>query len=289
MKNKGITLIALVITIIVLLILAGISISMLAGDNSILQRAVDAKEATEEAEIQEKIQIAEFAAMINKNLEVDYDLLKDALSKELGTEGTDWTITPKSETPWEVTVKGKKYAISSSNKGKDEIPKVSDANPGVLEGTGTASDPYTVYSLEDLVAFAYNVNHSDNLYVGNTVKLACNLDVNSDNSYANPNTKYVLTDYGYKTDESGTAIKTLLTDSNGIGFVPIGNGQSDGFGGIFDGNNHSISNLYINTNSYGSYGGLFGKTSKSITISNIGIKDCNIRTKDIARWYYWSN
>ena len=37
--NKGITLIALVITIIVLLILAGVSIAMLTGDNSILKRA----------------------------------------------------------------------------------------------------------------------------------------------------------------------------------------------------------------------------------------------------------
>ena len=42
-ENKGITLIALVITIIVLLILAGISISMLAGQNSILSRAGEAK------------------------------------------------------------------------------------------------------------------------------------------------------------------------------------------------------------------------------------------------------
>ena len=39
--NKGITLIALVITIIVLLILAGVSIAMLSGENSILGRAKD--------------------------------------------------------------------------------------------------------------------------------------------------------------------------------------------------------------------------------------------------------
>ena len=38
-NNKGITLIALVITIIVLLILAGVSIAMLTGENSILKRA----------------------------------------------------------------------------------------------------------------------------------------------------------------------------------------------------------------------------------------------------------
>ena len=40
--NKGITLIALVITIIVLLILAGVSIAMLTGDNSILKRGTQA-------------------------------------------------------------------------------------------------------------------------------------------------------------------------------------------------------------------------------------------------------
>ena len=42
-SSKGITLIALVITIIVLLILAGVSITMLTGNNSILQKATDAK------------------------------------------------------------------------------------------------------------------------------------------------------------------------------------------------------------------------------------------------------
>lgn len=44
-NNKGITLIALVITIIVLLILAGVAIAMLTGDNGILTRASDSKAA----------------------------------------------------------------------------------------------------------------------------------------------------------------------------------------------------------------------------------------------------
>ena len=46
-NQKGITLIALVITIIVLLILAGVSIATLTGQNGILTRAQDAKEQTE--------------------------------------------------------------------------------------------------------------------------------------------------------------------------------------------------------------------------------------------------
>ena len=48
-SNKGITLIALVITIIVLLILAGVSIAMLTGQNGILTQAQNAKNRTEEA------------------------------------------------------------------------------------------------------------------------------------------------------------------------------------------------------------------------------------------------
>jgi len=54
--SNGITLIALVVTIIVLLILAGISISMLSGDNSILQRATDAKTNTERTTVIELAQ-----------------------------------------------------------------------------------------------------------------------------------------------------------------------------------------------------------------------------------------
>ena len=48
-NQKGITLIALIVTIIVLLILAGVSISMLTGENGILTQASNAKKVTEEA------------------------------------------------------------------------------------------------------------------------------------------------------------------------------------------------------------------------------------------------
>lgn len=59
MKNqKGITLIALVITIIVLLILAGVSIAMLTGDNGILTQANNSKYTTSRAEAVEKINLA---------------------------------------------------------------------------------------------------------------------------------------------------------------------------------------------------------------------------------------
>ena len=52
-NTKGITLIALVVTIIILLILAGISIAMLTGNNGILSQAGDAKEETRGASVKE--------------------------------------------------------------------------------------------------------------------------------------------------------------------------------------------------------------------------------------------
>ena len=64
-KNRGITLIALVVTIIVLLILAGVSISRLTGQNGILNRASEAKENTEAASDLEFLQTKAYEAVTN--------------------------------------------------------------------------------------------------------------------------------------------------------------------------------------------------------------------------------
>ena len=65
-ENKGITLIALVITIIVLLILAGVSIAMLTGENGILTQAKNAKDETEQAEKDEMSDLDSMESLINE-------------------------------------------------------------------------------------------------------------------------------------------------------------------------------------------------------------------------------
>lgn len=67
--KKGITLIALVITIIVLLILAGVSIATLTGENGILRQAAEAKKSTEIASVKEqaKMDITTYVAEKLKN------------------------------------------------------------------------------------------------------------------------------------------------------------------------------------------------------------------------------
>ena len=86
-KTKGITLIALVVTIIVLLILAGVSISMLTGENGILNQAQNAKNKTEEAERNEKLDLLKQEELINETLNgVEVDEVKDGNPGELEKE-----------------------------------------------------------------------------------------------------------------------------------------------------------------------------------------------------------
>lgn len=65
-KNNGITLIALIVTIIVLLILAGISITFLFGENGILNKAENAKLENEKAEVLEKLKVKVMDLSVNE-------------------------------------------------------------------------------------------------------------------------------------------------------------------------------------------------------------------------------
>ena len=65
-NTRGITLIALVITIIVLLILAGVTIAALSGDNGILKRAAEAKEQTNQKNDEEKEKLVGYESTIEQ-------------------------------------------------------------------------------------------------------------------------------------------------------------------------------------------------------------------------------
>ena len=108
-RNSGITLIALVITIIVLLILAGVSIAMLTGDNGLLTQAAKAKEATEKAQKEEQAQLADLNSYIENNGESIYNTTTGANNPVLtsgmipikyDTEKGKWVICSNTSTEW---------------------------------------------------------------------------------------------------------------------------------------------------------------------------------------------
>ena len=86
-ERKGITLIALVITIIVLLILAGVSIMMLTGDNSILNQATNAKNNTIEGQEKEAISVAYHGVLTDKLGVPEGSVFETALQNELSKNG----------------------------------------------------------------------------------------------------------------------------------------------------------------------------------------------------------
>ena len=89
-RNKGITLIALVITIIVLLILAGVAIAMLSGENGILGKTAKAKTKTDEAQKNETRDLQGLEYLLKKNTgERCWQYKKDSNGrKTIITDGT---------------------------------------------------------------------------------------------------------------------------------------------------------------------------------------------------------
>ncbi len=88
LKNKGITLIALVVTIVVLLILAGVSITAVFGENGIINGAQKAKDKTDESIEQEQEDVGK---LVNQLEEFERESLPDTV-KEAIQKGTIFTV-----------------------------------------------------------------------------------------------------------------------------------------------------------------------------------------------------
>jgi len=121
-KEKGITLIALVITIIVLLILAGVTVSMITG-GGILDKAEDAKEATKESRAAEKLSILLGEYQIQKYDEEPKDLERFFESK-IGQDGLTEVKSEGNEVI--VTIDGYEFGI---DKDSYEIAKKGPSKP----------------------------------------------------------------------------------------------------------------------------------------------------------------
>ena len=129
-ERKGITLIALVITIIVLLILAGVSIAMLTGQNGILTQANNAKTSTANKSAEEKVKLAVMAARSqSEDASLDLEKLTTEVTTNYGgqVEGGAFPVT--------VTIDGKTFTVDSNgnvtSKDSETAGKVT-----IIEGDG---------------------------------------------------------------------------------------------------------------------------------------------------------
>lgn len=171
--RKGITLIALVITIIVLLILAGVSIAMLTGENGILNQAQEAKEQTEYKSAEEKVKLAIMGARAN-----DGQITVAELKTEVGYQGGSVT---GDTFPVEVQMDGHTFTV--------------DAN-GVIsdKGTGGGNTPSGGISSSEIANAADKSEYYGAIVNGYELPSGTNTDVKWKIFYADESNIYLIAD-----------------------------------------------------------------------------------------------
>ena len=151
-NKKGITLIALVVTVVVLIILAGVSINAVIRDDGIIKKAQNSANLTKEAEVKEAIN----RTILEFYLTDDYETLEDFLKAKV-TEGKIDSVTKNADGT--LTVKKGNYSVTVENKtnssggnssgGETQTPEITIGEAKVVansDGTGSAiTDTASVY------------------------------------------------------------------------------------------------------------------------------------------------
>ena len=170
LKNKkGITLIALVVTVVVLIILAGVSINAVIGDDGIIKKAQNSANLTKEAEVKESIN----RTILEFYLTDDYETLEDFLNAKVSegkidsvTKNADGTLTVK-KGEYSVTVENKTNSSGGSSSGgstggETQTPEITIGEAKIVansDGTGSAiTDAASVYLGNTLyITFSHSI------------------------------------------------------------------------------------------------------------------------------------
>ncbi len=236
MKTKeirGITLISLVVMIIVLLILAGVSLSMLTGENGILNRASQGKQQTDESQEKENLELAIISSKMEdiSNFEISKENLKKAIESQFG-ENTQFTVADNGDNSFTVSFSDQNriYYVDKSGNLKE--------NEEILRIT----------TKEELKAFRDDVN-SGKSYEGKYVYLTSDIQLDTNEEW----------------QPIGIAEQSTDMSSNSDLHKP--------FKGIFDGKGHVIKGIYINNNAKGQglFGFAIGAQILNITLENSNI------------------
>ena len=241
---KGITLIALVITIIVLLILAGVSISMLTGENGVLTKATQSKEETQKKDLEEQIKLAAGSDKI-----VDYTEGNGNLEEEL-RKIENATVEKLAEDAYYVERDGKGYTVY-------EDGTIEEGKTDIWDGT-------TIEKAE--------IDENNNWHIYTTAQMKyfakyCNNELTEEEKAGMPEITDTTTVYLENNLDMGARQKDgELTSGVQWTSIKICNG-------IFEGNNHSISGIYIKGESQE---GLF--SSNANKLQNLTIKNSYIES-----------
>ena len=189
LQEQGITLIALVVTIIILLILAGVTLNMALSQNGLFSKTQEAAEkykqaqSDEEEEI-EKIRYAtegiyiteikeissveefgEFRNEVNEGNNFENTLIK--LTEDIDLNNEKWTPIGKEVCPFSGIFEGNNHKISNlkieGNADDEKYQGLFGYNKGTIENLGIESGTITVYSTTGAIA-GYNGGNIEGCY-----------------------------------------------------------------------------------------------------------------------------
>ena len=203
-NKKGITLIALVVTVVVLIILAGVSINAVLGDNGIIKKANQAASVTKEAEVKEAIN----RTILEFYLTNDYETLEDFLkakaedgSIDSVTKNADGTLTVK-KGEYSVTVENKTNSSGGSSSGgstggETQTPEITIGEAKVVansDGTGSA------------------ITEAASVYLGNTLYITFSHSITGGTTVVDKTIPYAVT-------KNGTYTFTVTGTVNGKSYT----------------------------------------------------------------------
>ena len=211
-NKKGITLIALVVTVVVLIILAGVSINAVIRDDGIIKKAQNSANLTKEAEVKEAINRTILEFYLNN----DYETLEDFL-KAKAEDGSIDSVTKNADGT--LTVKKGEYSVTVENKTNSSGGSSSGGSTGSNTGGNTGGETQTP---EITIGEAKVVANSDgtgsaitdvaSVYLGNTLYITFVHSITGGTTVVDKTIPYAVT-------KNGTYTFTVTGTVNGKSYT----------------------------------------------------------------------
>ena len=203
-SKKGITLVALVVTVVVLIILAGVSINAVLGDNGIIKKANQAASVTKEAEVKEAIN----RTILEFYLTNDYETLEDFL-KAKAEDGTIDSVTKNADGT--LTVKKGDYSVTVEN----QTNSSSGSSSGGSTGGEIQTPEITVEEIKvvaDSTGTGTAITEAASVYLGNTLYITFSHSITVGTTTVDKTIPYAVT-------ANGTYTFTITGTVNGKSYT----------------------------------------------------------------------
>ena len=207
-ETKGITLITLAITIVVLIILAGVSINAVIGDDGIIKKAQNSANLTKEAEVKEAIN----RTILEFYLTDDYETLEDFLKAKV-TEGKIDSVTKNADGT--LTVKKENYSVTVENKTNSSGGSGSGGSTGGNTGEETQTPEITIGEAKVVAnsdGTGSAITEAASVYLGNTLHITFSHSITGGTTTVDKTIPYAVT-------KNGTYTFTVTGTVNGKNYT----------------------------------------------------------------------